>query len=138
MRFEFMKAHSEEFSIEKMAKVLKVSRSGYYEFIGRSCSKRALENQRLIEEIKKIHQDSRGTYGSPRVHAELKRRGNYCSRKRVAKLMHQEKIQAKMRKKWKVTTKVDKKAEIVAPNHLNQNFIVEAPNKAWVSDISVP
>lgn len=136
MRFEFMKAHSQEFKIEKMAQVLGVSRCGYYEYLGRVPSQRALENRMLIEGIKKTHKDSRGTYGSPRIHAELKKQGNSCSRKRVAKLMRQEKIQAKMRKKWKVTTQPSKKAVTIAPNHLEQNFTVEAPDKVWVSDIT--
>lgn len=136
MRFEFMKEHSKEFCLEKMAKVLKVSRCGYYEFLERGPSKRALENQKFIQEIKEIHKDSRETYGSPRVHAELKKRDKHCSRRRVAKLMRKEKLQAKMRKRWKVTTKPSKVTKMVAPNHLDQNFTVEEPNKIWVSDIS--
>lgn len=136
MRFEFMKAHSQEFLIEKMAEIFKVSRCGYYEFLNRKPSKRASDNEVLIEEIKNVHKDSRGTYGSPRVHAELKKRGKECSRKRVAKLMKKERIQAKMRKRWKVTTQPSKKAVEVAPNHLDQRFIAEAPNKVWISDIT--
>lgn len=131
-----MKAHSQEFPIEKMAEILVVSRCGYYEFLHRGPSKRALESQSLIEEIKKTHKKSRRTYGSPRVHAKLKKQGIACSRKRVAKLMKQEKIQAKMRKKWKKTTQHSKKVVEIAPNHLDQQFHVEKPNKVWVSDIT--
>ncbi len=79
---------------------------------------------------------SRKTYGSPRAHKGLKKQGEHCSRKRVAKLMKQEGIQAKMRKKWKVTTQQSKKAAVVALNHLNQKFLVEEPNQVWVSDIT--
>ena len=136
MKFEFMRQYSKSFSIEKMACVLGVSRSGYYEFIDRAPSKRALENEALLCEIKKVHKNSRGTYGSPRVHAKLKSLGNPCSRTRVAKLMRKEGLQAKMRKKWKVTTKPSKKVVMIEPNHLDQNFTVEAPNKVWASDIS--
>ena len=131
-----MKAHSKEFKIEKMADVLGVSRGGYYEFIERKPSKRALENEVLVEEIKKTHKNSRGLYGSPRLHAELRKQGQKCSRKRVSKLMKQEKIQARMRKKWKKTTQPSKKAEAIAPNHLDQQFTVNEPNKVWVSDIT--
>jgi transposase InsO family protein len=131
-----MKAHSQEFPVEKMATILGVSRCGYYEFLGRKCSKRALENQELTSEIKEVHKQSRGLYGSPRIHAELKKRGSSCSRKKVASLMKQEKIQAKMRKKWKRTTQPSKKVVEIAPNHLDQQFIVEEPNKVWVSDIT--
>ena len=131
-----MKTFSKEFEIEKMAHILEVSRCGYYEFLNRVISKRNIENQELIKEIKKAHKDSRGTYGSPRIHAKLKKQRIFCSRKRVGKLMRQEKIQAKMRKKWKVTTKASKKEIMIAPNHLDQNFMVESPNKVWVSDIT--
>ena len=127
-----MKTFSKEFEIEKMAHILEVSRCGYYEFLNRVISKRNVENQELIKEIKKAHKDSRGTYGSPRIHAKLKKQRIFCSRKRVGK----EKIQAKMRKKWKVTTKASKKEIMIAPNHLDQNFMVESPNKVWVSDIT--
>ena len=136
MRFEFMKAHLKQFPIEKMAEVLGVSRCGYYDFLRKGPSKRAVENQGIIEEIKKVHKKSRGTYGSPRVHAELKKQGISCSRKRAAKLMRKEKIQAKMRKRWKKTTLQSKKVVDIAPNHLDQQFHVEEANKVWVSDIT--
>ncbi len=136
MRFEFVKAHSHEFRVEKMAQVLGISRCGYYEYLKMVPSQRAVENQEFIKEIKKVYKSSRGTYGSPRVHAGMKKQGKACSRKRVAKLMKQENIQAKMRKKWKVTTQLSKKAVTIAPNYLEQNFSVEAPDKVWVSDIT--
>lgn len=100
-----MKNNQNIFCLQKMARVLEVSRSGYYDFLGKEKSKRELENERFKEKIKEIHKASRRTYGSPRIHAEMKQQGESCSRKRVARLMRQEKIQAKMRKKWKVTTK---------------------------------
>lgn len=135
MRFEFMRENEKEFCIEKMADILNISRSGYYDFLNRGKSKREKENERLKEKIKDIHRMNRGVYGSPRIHAEMKKQGERCSRKRVARLMKQEKIQAKMRKKWKITTKPNKKAK-VSPNHLNQNFLIEEPDKVWVSDIT--
>ena len=87
-----MKAHSKEFKIGKRAEVLGVSRGGYYEFIERKPSKRALENEALVEEIKKTHKNSRGLYGSARLHTELRKQGQKCSRNRVSKFMKQEKI----------------------------------------------
>lgn len=135
MRFEFMKEHAEEFCIEKMAKVLGVCRSGYYDFLGRASGTRVKENERLLKQIKAIYKSSRGVYGSPRIHMELKNQGEKCSRRRIAKLMKRAGIQAKMRKKWKVTTQPNRKAEI-SPNHLDQNFETEAPNRVWVSDIT--
>jgi putative transposase len=135
MRFEFMKDYSKEFEIEKMAKVLGVSRSGYYDFLVRKKSLREAENEHLKEKIKAIHKKRRGVYGSPRIHNELKNQGEGCSRRRVAKLMRAEGIQAKMRKRWKKTTVANERAE-PSDNHLNQNFIVEEPDKVWVSDIT--
>jgi putative transposase len=83
VRFEFIKTHSNQFPVEKMAKVMGVSLCGYYDFLRKGASKRALENQCLIEKIKKIHKKSRGTYGSPRVHAELKNKGFLAQEKEL-------------------------------------------------------
>jgi putative transposase len=135
MRFEFMKEHREEFSIEKMAGLLGVSRSGYYDFLDKAKSAREIENEQLKEQIKSIHEKNRRVYGSPRVHNELKKQGKKCSRRRVAKLMKEEGIQAKMRRRWKKTTCVNEKAEPSA-NYLDQDFTTEEPNKVWASDIT--
>ena len=135
VKYRFMRDHGKVFNLEKMAKILGVSRAGYYKFLKRSSSKREVDNQRLIQRIKEAHKKSRGIYGSPRIHEELLQQGETCSRRRIAKLMKKEKIQAKMRKKWKRTTRVDSKA-IVEGNHLDQKFLVEEPNKVWVSDIT--
>jgi putative transposase len=136
MKYLFMKEHSLEFGVEKMAKVLMVCRSGYYKFLKGGVSQREIENQNLSEKIREVHRKSRKIYGSPRIYQELKKQGEKCSRKRIARLMQKEKIQAKMRKKWVVTTQPSKTQERVAPNHLDQKFIVEEPNKVWVSDIT--
>lgn len=135
MKFQFMKDHKKKFSIEKMAKIFQVSRAGYYKFLQRKPSKRDVESNRLIKKIRKIYKTGRGTYGSPRIHKALKKEGEACSRKKVARLMRKERIQPKMRKRWKTTTKRNPKAES-APNHLDQNFDVDGPNIAWVSDIT--
>lgn len=135
MRFEFMKKNEKEFNVEKMAEVLGVSRSGYYDFLKRVESTRSKENKLLKSKIKDIYGMSRGIYGSPRIHAEMKKQGGACSRRRVAKLMREDKIQAKMRKSWKKTTRVNEKAKI-SINHLNQNFVTEEPDQVWVSDIT--
>ena len=71
MKFLFMRKHSQEFRIGKMAKTLRVSRQGYYDFLKRGLSKRHLENRRLIEKIKSAYEKGRRTYGSPRIHKEL-------------------------------------------------------------------
>ena len=135
MKYEFMKHNRHKFSIQKMSRVLNVSRSGYYRFIHAEPSARSKENERLIARIKAIHKESRQTYGSPRIHAELLSLGEVCSRKRVGRLMKKAGIGAKMKKHFKVTTKANPKAK-VAPNLLNKDFTANAPNQRWVADLT--
>jgi putative transposase len=135
MKYSFMQAHKKEFSIERMSCVFKVSRSGYYRFISATPSARRIENMRLLEEIKAIHHGSRQVYGSPRIHAQLHMQGEVCSRKRVARLMKTVGLQAKMKRRFKVTTQVDLLAK-KAPNLLQQNFVSDRPNQRWVADIT--
>ena len=85
--------------------------------------------------IQAIYEASRQTYGSPRIHAELKEQGETCSRQRVARIMKQAGIVAKMTKKFKVTTKKNPKAK-TAPNLLQQDFTAEQPNRRWVADLT--
>jgi len=127
-----MKRYRNAFPLEKMAKVLGVSRSSYYR--PQEPSKRSLENQEIVKKAREAYHKSRGTYESPRIHAALCRLGVKCSRARVARLMKKADLQAKMTKAWKRTTK-RKEGAIAAPNHLDQQFEVKEPNKVWVSDI---
>lgn len=131
-----MKTYSHEFPLERMAKVLGVSRSGYYRFLKAKPSLRDQENERLLEKIRLIHQSTFETYGSPRIHAELKANGETCSRKRVSKLMKKYGIAAKMTRRFKKTTQQSKKPYFVADDLIQQDFKTDEPNEAWVSDIS--
>lgn len=128
-----MREHTNQFSLNKMAKLMKVSRSGYYAYLKRDLSKRSKENIELIKEIKSIYSKNRGLYGSPRIHAALMQRDINCSRKRVANLMRKCNLRAKMNRSFKHRKKIKKQ---VAPNLLKQNFYTESPNHVWVSDIS--
>lgn len=128
-----MKNNAQIFPVEKMAKTLNVSKSGFYDYLKQKISKRKIENTKLIEKIKSIYQEGREVYGSPRIHRELIKSGENCSRKRVAKLMKQNNIRAKTNRKWK---KRKKPINWSAPNLLNQNFTASKPNKIWVSDIT--
>jgi putative transposase len=130
-----MKTHAHKFTIERMSQMFDVSSSGYYRFIKNKPSKRTKENEGLLEKIKTAHQKSRHTYGSPRIQAELQLQGDYYSRKRVARLMKQEGLEAKMKKRFKKTTITNPKAK-TAPNLLNQNFTANRPNQRWVADIT--
>ncbi len=135
MKYRFMHRYRNEFSIERMSRVLEVSRSGYYTFIRAGRSKRDQANDKLTAKIKAAFEESRQTYGSPRIHAELIEQGSQCSRKRVARLMRREGIQAKMKKRFKVTTRANPKA-VAAPNLLQQDFHAPALNQRWVADIT--
>lgn len=98
-------------------------------------SSRAHEDVRLLEKIKCIHVAKRRCYGSPRIHAELKAQGERCGRKRIARLMHENKIQAKHKRKFRATTDSQHRFP-VAPNLLKQNFNVCEPNRIWTADIT--
>lgn len=131
-----MKRYNQEFSIERMAKLMGVSRSGYYRFLKEKPSLKDQEEGQLLEKIRLIHQVSFETYGSPRIHAELKARGEMCSRKRVARLMKKHSIAAKMFRRFKKTTQQSAKPYFVAADLIQQDFKAYSPNEAWVSDIS--
>ena len=118
-----------------MCKVLKVSRSGYYRWFCEGPSNRELENQELTIGIKEVFEESRRTYGSPRVTAELKRRGVNVSKPRVAKLMRLNNLKSKVRKKYRVTTNSNH-IHTISDNHLDRNFKPNALNEVWVSDIT--
>jgi putative transposase len=108
-RYGFIDAEKANYPVSVLCKVLKVSRSGYYDWKDRPPSKRNRENATLAERIREIHHRSRGTYGYPRVHAELRALGVRCSRKRVARrLMRKDRLQGCIRgRKRKHTTRQD-------------------------------
>ena len=118
-----------------MCKVFCISRSSYYKWLKGGLPKRKLEAGILTKEIKEIFKMSKGTYGSPRIAAELKRKGFKASRPRVAKLMRENGLKSKVRKKYRVTTDSNHKYPI-AKNLLGRNFSPGAICKSWVSDIT--
>lgn len=130
-----MKSHCNVWRIEEMATLLGVSRSGYYRYLNAKPCQRQQGNEILLQEIKRLHRESRQTYGSPRIHAQLKQLGHQCSRRRVARLMKAAGIKAKMVKPFKVTTKVNGNHPVV-PNKLAQDFTAKTPNEKWVADIT--
>jgi putative transposase len=121
--------------VTTLCRVLEVSRSGFYAWEDRDPSKRSMDDEKLCVEIVAIHKASRGTYGSPRVHAELQALGIAVSRKRVARLMRTLGLESPRKKRFKATT--DSKHDMpVADNVLDRQFEVEAPDLAWVTDIT--
>lgn len=134
-KYAFIKANRETWTVEEMARSLEVSRSGYYDYCRRKPRVWQQENERLLILIRQMFLESRQTYGSPRIHAELKEKGYSCSRTRVARLMRQSGLRAKMPHRFKATTRQNERS-VVAPNLLQQEFIASVPNEKWVSDIT--
>jgi transposase InsO family protein len=130
-----MKHHRDIYSVERMACVFGVSRSGYYQYIQEKHSPRQQENGRLLSLIHDVYEKSSGLYGSPRIHAVLKEQGVSCSRPRVAKLMRASGLCSKIRKKYKSKSK-SVTGGIMADNLLKGNFLTHAPDQVWVSDIT--
>jgi len=117
-----------------MCRALKVSRSGYYRWRNNPMSRMEKENRKLTREIIEIHKESRFTYGSPRIHAELRERGYFIGHNRVARLMRLNKIRAKTKRRFKITTH-SKHRQPISPNLLKEVEIVK-PNQVWASDIT--
>jgi putative transposase len=117
--------------------VLGVSRSGYYDWKDRPPSRRSQEDAALTEKIHQIHNRSRKTYGSPRIHAELRAMGIRCGRNRVARLMRKAGLKGCMRgrSRRKGTTLRDSAATPVS-DLVRRNFTAAAPNQLWVADIT--
>lgn len=131
-----MSANQAVFPILAMARVLGVSKAGYYAWLQRPPSARAREDAALMERVGSIHAASRGTYGAPRVHAELQSAGERHGRKRIARLMREAGlVGASHRRGGPATTRRDREAR-PAPDLVERNFTAVAPNQLWVADIT--
>jgi putative transposase len=135
MRYQFIENHREAFPVRRMCKIMAVAPSGYYAWRTRPISELKMANNTLVEKIKEIHAEFEGKYGSPRIYQELRGKKIACSENRVARLMRENGIQAKHKRRFRVTTKANP-AHPVAPNLLNREFTAEKPNQKWTSDIT--
>ncbi len=129
-----MKQHRDEFSIRVMCRVFKLHPSGFYAWLIKPFSDRAIEDQRLLKLIKGFYIVSGATYGSPWIHHDLRESGEICSVHRVAKIMRNNKLKAQIG--YKRCYIKGGKAATVAENILEQNFNPTNPNERWVSDIT--
>lgn len=130
-----MKANQAVHSVRAMCRALDVSPSGFYAARNRRPSARAVEDAQLSTKIHVIHDESRGTYGVPRVHAELAANGVRIGRKRVARLMRLENLEGVSRRRKTLTTVRDRDAR-PAPDLVERDFTATAPNQLWVADIT--
>lgn len=120
-----------------MCRVLEISRSGYYAWSSRpSDSPRQQSDRELLKQIRSIHKGSRGTYGSPRIHAALHALEQRVGRKRVARLMRQDGLAGKVRRRFVVTTDSSHGLP-VAPNILDRDFNPAVPDQVWAGDIDL-
>ncbi len=133
--FEFVEREKANHAVAMLCRVLGVSSSGYYAWRKREQSPRAKEDAVLTERITVIHQESRETYGAPRIHAELTAEGVGCGRKRVARLMRQARIVGCHRRRQVVTTHREPAAP-VAPDRVDRQFVAVGPNVLWSADIT--
>mgnify|MGYP001819346886 FL=1 len=135
MKFRFISAHRETFKVGRMCKLLKVSRSGFHAWLNRPQSRRSRKNRALEAKIRVLHAASHGIYGAPKIHRDLIDNGVPCGKNRVARIMCEAGLRSRTKKKFKATTN-SRHNFPVAPNLLNQDFTAQAPDSAWVGDIT--
>lgn len=134
MKFAFIQAEKASFPVALLCRVLQVSRQGFYASQRRPEPARQVFDRRLSVEIAAIHAASRRCYGSPRIHAELRARGQCTSRKRVARLMRASGLAARRRRPFRVPQPSTALATV--GNVLDRRFTTPAPNRRWVTDIT--
>lgn len=137
MSYALIQAERGGLSVERACHVLKVSASGYYAWQKRQKQPdKPNPNRALVAQITAVFEESRGTYGSPRVTAALRQRGLVCNRKRVARLMRVHRLVAKHRRRRRVRTTDSRHGLPIAPNRLNRHFSAQRPDEKWVADIT--
>ena len=136
MTYDFIARHSEEYPVRRLCGALGVPPSSYYAWCKRPASGHQQANRGLVEKIRRVHAESRGTYGSPRVHQWLRQRGVVCGRHRVARLMRLSGIVARRASRRRPTTTQRRAGAPIWPNRLRQDFQAERPNQKWVADIT--
>ena len=118
-----------------LCRVLRVSRSGFYAWMDREPSARRVADDDLAREVARIHADSRGTYGAPRIHADLKEAGTRVSRRRVARLMRELGIEGVSRRRRRRTTIPDQ-SRPPAPDLIGRDFRATGPDQKWFADLT--
>ena len=135
MKFAFVAAQLVAFPVAVICRVLDVSTSGYYAWTERGASRRSRRDLDLGAKVRAAHAASKGRYGSPRVHAELRAAGEKVGRKRIARLMKQAHLEGRKRRRFRKTTDSNHRLPI-APNLFERDITATAPNQTWVTDIT--
>lgn len=135
MRYRFIETEKATYPVRLMCRMLRVSRSGYYAWRTHPQSPRTQADRRLLVAMRAAFDASRHTYGSPRLHRELRAQGRPDGRHRIARLMREHGLRGRRRRRFRTTTQSNH-AHPVAANVLGRRFDTTAPNQAWVSDIT--
>ncbi len=135
MKYAFMQAHREDFELKRMGRVLQVSRSGYYDWARREESKSSQQDRLLLEEIRKIHQQTKEAYGATKTWRALKQSGTACGKHRVARLRRQAGSEARRKRKFRLAYKARNTAP-APPNLLRWPFKADYPDQIWVTDVT--
>ena len=135
MRFAFIDSEKAAYPLRLLCRVLQVSKSGYYAWLRRGPSDRALEDEQLRPKVVEAFGRGRGTYGSVRVRREIVAQGFEIGRRRVVRLMGEMGLAGLPARKFQVTTDSNH-AQPIAANVLNRDFVATRPNKKWVTDIT--
>lgn len=135
MKYAFIQRNHDRFTVTRMCDLMKVSQSAYYDWLARPESAHGIEDRRLAEKVKISHKNSRGIYGARRIRQELLDDGELISRPRVGRLMKQQNLKSKSRRKFKATTN-SKHNRPVAPNLLDRQFNVDQPDTVYAGDIT--
>jgi putative transposase len=133
--YELVESEKAAFPVAALCEAVGVSRSAYYAWRRSGPSQREQANERLLAEIRAIHVENEARYGSPRILDELRDRGHAVGKHRVARLMRENGLWARIRRRFRHTTDSRHKLPI-APNLLGQRFTATAPNQVWVGDIT--
>jgi len=135
VKYAFIKSHRTTFSVNLMCKVMEVTRSTFYDWLNRPESARSRNDRRLGEEVRKAHEKSRGIYGARRIRQELVKDGEPISRTHVGRLMQQQGLESKSKRKFKATTHSNH-GRPVTPDLLDREFLVERPDTVYVGNIT--
>ncbi len=135
MKYAFIQAHDQEFRIQRMCRVLAVSRSGYYGWRARPLSPRSQANRQLVDEIRRVHAAARGVYGALKTWQALTQQGIRCGKHRVARLRRVYGIEATRRRRFKITTHA-RRGHAGTPDLVQRGFTASAPNRVWVGDVT--
>jgi putative transposase len=128
VKYGFIRAHQEEFSLSRMCAVLKVSRNGYYDWRDRPESKRSKEDRAVLRQIRAVHDRSRQAYGALKTWRELKAEGFKWGRHRVARLRREAGIEARRKRRFRITTQ-SRAGVVAAKNRLKQRFEAKTVNQ---------